>query len=38
MRQAIGMLQVLHDASREGLLVGTCRNREALETILVAPV
>ena len=38
LRQALGAFQVMHDASREGLLVGTSRNRQHLETVIVAPL
>ena len=37
MRQAIGVLQVMRDANRDGLYVGTARSREALDTLIVAP-
>lgn len=37
MRQALGVLQVMRDANRDGLYVGTSRDREALETLIVAP-
>lgn len=36
-RQALGVLQVMRDANRDGLYVGTSRDREALETLIVAP-
>lgn len=37
MREALGVLQVMRDATRDGLYVGTTRNRAALETLIVAP-
>lgn len=36
-RQALGVLQVMRAANRTGLYVGTTRDREALETLIVAP-
>lgn len=36
-RQALGVLQVMRDANRAGLYVGTAHDREALETLIVAP-
>jgi predicted transcriptional regulator len=38
MRQALGVLQVAHDAAKEGHYVGLTRTRENLETLLVAPL
>ena len=37
-RQALGVMQVCHDAGKDGLLVGTCRNREHLETVIASPL
>lgn len=37
-RQALGILQVVHDAALEGHYVGTTRDRESLETVIVVPV
>ena len=37
-RQALGVLQVCHDATRDGLLVGTSADREKLNTVLIAPL
>lgn len=37
-RIALGAFKVMHDANKEGLLVGTSRDREALKTVIVAPL
>lgn len=37
-RQALGALMVMHEANKAGLLVGTSRIRENLETVIVAPL
>lgn len=36
-RQAIGILQAMREANRDGYYVGISRNREALDTLIVAP-
>lgn len=36
--QALGVLQVAHDAAKEGYYHGLTRDRENLETVLVAPI
>jgi Ribbon-helix-helix protein, copG family len=38
LRQALGVMQVFHDATREGRYVGTTKDREALDTVIVAPL
>jgi hypothetical protein len=37
-RQALGMLQVAHDAAAQGHYVGTTRVREHLDQVIVAPL
>ena len=37
MRQAIGTLQAMRDANRDGLYVGATRDRSALEVLIVSP-
>ena len=37
-RQAIGVLQAMHDGAKDGYLTGLSRNRENLDTVLVAPL
>jgi hypothetical protein len=34
-RQALGVLQVVHDATREGYYVGTTLDREQLATVII---
>ena len=36
-RQALGVLEVIHDATVDGRYVGTAKDREDLETLIVAP-
>ena len=36
-RQALGGLQAIHDATADGCYVGTVRDRERLDTLIVAP-
>ena len=37
-RQALGVMQAMHDATREGLLVGATPHRENLQTVFVSPL
>lgn len=36
--QALGMLQVSHDGAKDGYLTGLSRDRDKLDTVLVAPL
>lgn len=38
MRQALGILQVMDDEAKAGRYVGTSRDREALDTVIVSPL
>ena len=35
--QALGVLHIVHDATKDGYLVGLTQHRENLETVLVLP-
>lgn len=37
-RQAIGILQAMHDGAKEGFTTGMTRDRSKLDTVLVAPL
>lgn len=37
-RQALGVLQTMHDGAKDGYYTGMTRTRENLETLLVAPL
>lgn len=37
-RLALGIVQMMHDGSKEGLHTGMVRNRKHLQTLLVAPL
>ena len=37
-RQALGVLQAMHDGAKEGRYTGLTTQRENLETLLVAPL
>jgi hypothetical protein len=37
-RQALGCLQIMHDAGQRGHYTGTTRCREALDVVIVGPV
>jgi len=37
-RQALGILQAMHDGAKEGYLTGLTKDREKLDTVLVAPL
>lgn len=36
--QALGVLQAMHDGSKDGQYVGLTRDREKLDTVLVMPI
>jgi hypothetical protein len=38
LRQALGFMQALHDAQRDGLYVGTSRDRSCLDTVFITPL
>jgi Ribbon-helix-helix protein, copG family len=38
MRQALGVLQVLHDGTKSGNYAGLTPHRENLETLIIAPL
>jgi hypothetical protein len=37
MRQALGVFQIVHEARRDGLYVGTTKTREDLDTCITVP-
>lgn len=37
-RQALGILQAMHDGAKEGYLTGLTKDRKKLDTVLVAPL
>ncbi len=37
-RQALGVLQAMHDGAKQGHYTGLTKNREDLEILLVAPL
>lgn len=37
-RQALGVLQAMHDGAKEGCYTGLTKRRENLETLLVTPL
>jgi len=37
-RQALGVLQAMHERQKQGEYVGSTRNREMLDTVIVTPV
>lgn len=37
-RQALGVLQAMHDGAKEGYITGLTRDRSKLDTVLVAPL
>jgi hypothetical protein len=37
-RQAIGVLQAMHDGAKEGYLTGLTKDRAKLDSVLVAPL
>ena len=37
-RQAIGVLQAMHDGAKDGFITGMTRDRSKLDTVLVAPL
>lgn len=37
-RQAIGILQAMHDGAKDGYVTGMTKDRAKLDTVLVAPL
>lgn len=37
-RQALGVIKTMHEASKEGLHTGVVRNRNKLDSVLIAPL
>ena len=37
-RQAVGVLQAMHDGAKDGYLTGLTKDRQAMDTLLVAPL
>lgn len=37
-RQALGIMQVIHDEAKTGRYVGTSRDREVFDTVIVTPL
>lgn len=38
LRQAIGILQAMHDGAKEGFITGLTKDRSKLDIVLVAPL
>lgn len=37
-RQALGVLQAMHDGAKDGYITGLTKDRSKLDTVLVAPL